>query len=201
MTRRTATARRQRGAALLAIVLITVLALLGYMLGLWQDDHREQVRRQASSAQLAAARDALVGYALREWCLAPTGGQTPWDRMPCPTTASDGTASHAPPACDHGSEQTGRWPWGSLGTGALRDASGSCLWYRLKPSQPSPGASDVVAELRAPGPTLPGQNRSGQDVAGCFTGPNAAAFIDDGNDEVLELRFAALQAAMTTCPP
>ncbi|MCK7592845.1 hypothetical protein [Pseudomarimonas salicorniae] len=197
---------RQRGAALLALVLLAVVGLVAFMLATFQNEHRPQKRQQTQQRHLAEGRDALVAFATQQWCSSPQPGQTPQWRLPCPAGAnSDGNALGA---CSSTARQTGRLPWRTLVTGPLRDAAAECLWYEREPNQvsPAPPPDTVVARVLAPGPALQGQSRPGSQNGACGNHGVAGDYIERTapppmpNDSILEIRYADLQQAATACP-
>jgi hypothetical protein len=197
--------RRQRGAALLALVLLVVLSLVTFMLAGLQNEHRPQKREQEAQVRLAQARDALISHATLEWCKDPQASESPQWRLPCPAApAADGTASNA---CSSASLQTGRLPWRTLGTSALRDEAGECFWYQREPNQafPPPTANTVVARVIAANAALPTQVRPGAQNDVCGDHPTIANYVEPAgdparNDAVLEVTYAALQLAENACP-
>lgn len=196
---------RQRGAALLAIILLAVLGLLTFIVAQLASEHRPQKRQQESQQRLALARDALVGYATRQWCAAPQAGQTPQWRLPCP--AGPTTDGVAVTGCSVSTPQTGRLPWRTLLTGPLRDDAAECFWYQREPSNvnPSPPADTVIGRIIAPGEILPGQARPGAQNGACGDHATSADYLEAvgnpaRNDVMIEVRYADLQLAETRCP-
>lgn len=147
--------------------------------------------RQAQSIEvLNRAKTALVAFAADN--TNRPGG------LPCPDRDGDGEAELS---CDRPEQRTGWYPWQTLKTGELRDASGAKLWYGLAGSfrndpnvainSLSSGelaivrrdagatqriASDLVAVVIGPGAPLPGQSRSGaasERVEAWLEGENA----------------------------
>lgn len=126
---------RQRGAmtlVLLALVGLAATTVVAYSLD--TDSLRSEQQRRTDQA-LAMAREALIGYALKDDNL--PGG------LPCPDTNNDGVAEGG---CGVGGTTTlGRVPWRTLGLPDLRDGSGERLWYALSPRfRNNPGYADAI---------------------------------------------------------
>ncbi|RMG29263.1 MAG: hypothetical protein D6721_06585 [Gammaproteobacteria bacterium] len=108
-------AARQRGAALLLVILLLVLGSLHFVLvsSGAHDVHREADR---AAAYLRRLREALVGHALETGCL------------PCPSP--DPTRGTAPARCPRPGDRDGYVPWQTLGVEAT-DPWGSVVRYRV----------------------------------------------------------------------
>lgn len=205
--RRPASPSAQRGAALLAIILLAVLGLVAFLLAGFLNENRVQKREQEAQVQLAQARDALVAFATRQWCVNPVAGESPQWQLPCPAGATDDGASAA--GCAVNATVSGRLPWRTLATGDLRDEAGECFWYQREPSQvaaPTGPPWPVVARVIAPGEPVGGQTRPGQQNAVCGNHPTQGDYLEaaadpDRNDIVLEITYQALRAAEIACPP
>jgi hypothetical protein len=122
---------RQRGAALLALLLVIALGGMWYL----------TTRLSAASGEVKAAnqrynaevlgrvKKALIGHVVLQ---ATKQGETDPGRLPCPEAAGNigtgldgataGTCMSSPPAI-------GRFPWRTVGIEMPRDASGEPLWY------------------------------------------------------------------------
>lgn len=128
--------------------------------------------------------------------------------LPCPEQSFFGSEGSESGSCGvRGASALGRLPWRSLGIAPLRDGDGECLWYAVSgtyKSNPGPdtlnpdamgqlrvidaagnvlagatAASRAVAAVIAPGPPLPGQDRT--PVAGtgeCGGNYASAAYLD-----------------------
>ena len=114
---------RQRGAALLILL---IMLMGGLAVALTQHGGvvlREQQRTQASLQALQTAKLALLAWSITH---ADTGGAAnarPGE-LPCPDYDNDGLEDAN---CAAG--LPGRLPWRTLGTEPLRDSSGELLWY------------------------------------------------------------------------
>lgn len=198
--RRTGAAARGRGQALIAaLLLITVLAA-GSLLAGGELRARAHARAHARSIEaLAAARAALIGYAIS---YADTHPGEDYGFLPCPDSGNSGSTPIG--ACGaRGTAAIGRLPWRTLGLPALRDGWGECLWYAVagsakhnpkplalnwdSPGQfrpldaeggPQPVAAGdalAIAVVFAPGPARAGQARPSGGGAGCGGSDSAAA--------------------------
>jgi hypothetical protein len=176
--------KRQRGAALLALVAvlcaITAAAAMAH------------VRRLARSGQdltgesraLALARDALRGQALLQRCADP--GRPLETLLACPETG--GPEGQAAASC---AGTTRGWlPWRSLGLPPLRDGSGTCLWMER---------DGLTARVIAPGAASAAQARAGDPArVACPGNADPAQYLDPADRSfALTLDVAALTVA---CP-
>jgi hypothetical protein len=174
-------ARRQRGAALLAMVAIFALGASWYLVSrLNAETGLAAATAKARNAQvLDKAKMALIGYVAAQ---AIKAGENRPGALPCPEAPSDfndsaneGTISYP---CTL--PKVGRFPWRSLGMDKLVDTSGEPLWYAVATgwagastvinsdcASPASGmacatgrltvdgvTNDVIALIIAPGPTL-----------------------------------------------
>jgi type II secretory pathway pseudopilin PulG len=117
-----AAARKQRGVALL-VVLVALGVLVGMLaIGFAGDLVRQNQGQQRTTDAQAQAKEALIGRAVSD------------DNRPgsllCPDTDDDGSAELFGVGGDCPS-YIGRLPWRTLGLTDLRDSSGERLWYAL----------------------------------------------------------------------
>ncbi len=129
MNRNSAGPHRQRGAALLVMMLGVILATATVLVVTVNVDALK-ARRQATSLDvLGQARDALLDYALVSAHLTPGGSHG----LPCPDIDATGGflegAAHTTACGAAGETVIGRLPWRTLGLPALKDGSSECLWY------------------------------------------------------------------------
>ncbi len=117
-----ASMRTQRGfAAITILTLVVVIALFSLTHQLNVAASANPSAREARSFEtLARAKSALIAFAA-ENANRPGG-------LPCPDRNGDGEAELT---CDRPEWRVGFFPWQTLRTGDLRDASGSRLWYAL----------------------------------------------------------------------
>lgn len=192
---------RSREQGLVTLLALLVLVSAGAFFLLRALNRAGQGPAAAETQQaLRAARDALIGYAVRypDTPGVPAGAGP--GRLPCPDTRVDAGepvgAADSPCALASGST-TGRFPWHTLDVPELVDGSGAPLWYAV--SDPhraflsaalgpdtrgalgldrcAPGGDDVVALVLAPGPALAGQVRepSGYAALSYLEGDNVSA--------------------------
>lgn len=180
---------RQKGAALLAMVIVFIMASSYAFITKLNANTRDYSRRSSSLPILNEAKAALIGYAVNYPL--DHAGRGP-GHLPCADIDNDGTAD-APCALAGPVNFTyGRFPWASLflKTGDLRDASGETLWYAVADNYRSnvaigpnsdtagnfsvDGNNDIVAVIFAPGSPLAGQDRSGGPL-------NIANYLEDDN--------------------
>lgn len=121
----------QRGAALMIMIVIMVVGVASILVGALSSSALQNARQEKTSAALAQAKDALIGYAI-------TYGDTNTGKahgyLPCPDTNNDGSANTNQSSTQCAVKNipvVGRLPWKSLGLPPLRDAHGECLWYAV----------------------------------------------------------------------
>ncbi len=199
--------RAQRGAVLMIMVAIMVTGLTTLLVRSLSIVDVRNERQAKTSAALAQAKDALIGYAI-------TYGDTHVGEvhgyLPCPDIDGkdiSGNLSEGSAKANCGSpnvSQIGRLPWRTLGLGPLRDGDSECLWYAVSGTyknsyktglmnwdtngQFQAYAADgtrldsnnnqVVAVIFAPGTARDGQNRSGSGAPICGGNYNAPAYLD-----------------------
>lgn len=206
--------RTQSGIVLVALAVIIGLAALLLVAKLTGNLTRASETDRRTVEALAQAKAALIGYAASypERSLDPANSSrfNPPGFLPCPDASpSISPEGNEDPSC--GATDTtaiGRLPWKSLGSAAIRDGAGECLWYAVSgnfKANPKTGllnwdsnalievlAPDgttllagstpnnrAAAVIFAPGGILPGQDRS--TVTGtdtCRGNYNAANYLD-----------------------
>lgn len=118
---------KQRGAALLVMLLITVTGVATALVGSLSSTALKNARQETTAAALAQAKDALIGYAASD-------PNRPGE-LPCPDFNNDGlitiTDDYAGSNCK---SLIGRLPWKTLKLPDLRDGDGEHLWYALSDS-------------------------------------------------------------------
>ena len=129
MNRNSAGPCRQRGAALL-LLLLGVIVAGATVLVVTVNVDALKARREANSLDaLAQARDALLDYVLVSPQLTPGGSHG----LPCPDIDASGGflegEAHVTACGAAGETVMGRLPWRTLGLHALKDGSSECLWY------------------------------------------------------------------------
>ncbi|MCX7960066.1 MAG: hypothetical protein N2653_00635, partial [Burkholderiales bacterium] len=150
----------QVGAALLALVAVIGLASSWMLVSRLNAEsaNLEAVRRQRNAEVLNRAKQALIGYVAAQ--AAKTFEDDP-GRLPCPEAAAffghaeyEGQSS---PYCTAGGiPAVGRFPWRTVGTEKLVDASGEPLWYVVASgwAKPSSTAHTVINSNCTTDPTL-----------------------------------------------
>jgi len=142
--------RRQRGAALFALLLVTVVGTLGYLLAVVTPVNRVVLEREHNARLLREAKDAVLGWAVTN--AADPGDPNP-GKLPCPEALGNFTQ---PPSANEGVMQgfcagaataAGRLPWRSLGIDKPYDASGEVLWYVVAPGWKRPNSTTPEAAL------------------------------------------------------
>ncbi len=178
---------QQKGAALLAFLILFIVVSSYTLVSKLNANSREYLRRGSSLSILNDAKAALIGYAIN-YPLDHVG--EPPGYLPCPDIINDGVAGGS---CSlAGGTSIGRLPYKTLELNELRDASGQRLWYAVSDNyknnpkvlselnSDSPGNfsvngnSDIVAVIFAPGPPLDTQDRAGAPLA-------VANYLDDDN--------------------
>ena len=168
---------RQRGAALLVVMLIFFLASISLLLSRADGLRSRVTADQTTSAALAQAREALIGRAVAD-------KERPGS-LPCPDFDDDGMAVNG--SC---SVTIGRLPWKTLDLPDLRDGEGNRLWYALANELRDNGAAppinptlaldlsldettNIAAIVFSAGPPLAGQNgRPSNDIDDYLDGAN-----------------------------
>jgi hypothetical protein len=171
---------QQRGAALLILLTIIVLAASYTLLKRLNRGPVAILQASDNAGVLGEARTALAGYALKS--------TTRPGELPCPDTDNDGYSNVAS-GC---SAYVGRLPWKTLGLGDLRDASGERLWYALDTAFDGATAinSDTAASLVLDGDTgrhyaalifAPGQPVLNTQARPPAAQNNVARYLEDDN--------------------
>lgn len=171
---------RQRGVALLVLMLLIFLAATTWMLGQSGATGARNRADEATAIAMAQAKEALIGRAAID-------DNRPGS-LPCPALDENGVSplligNDCP-------SYIGRLPWKTLRVGDLRDSAGQPLWYALAPAlrdddsaqpinsqQPVDltldGAPNIAAIIISAGVPLANQNgRPGNAVADYLDGSN-----------------------------
>lgn len=203
----------QQGAALIILMLVLILSAVTYLVGGLDPGTVTSSREKQTQAALAEAKAALIGDAVEKQG-STLSSSTPAVTLSNPdlgTGANEGDETANAGAIDYSA--IGRFPWRSLGTVALKDGSGECLWYAVSgrfktythTAMPlnwdTQGQIDVIDEkgnqlatnlaalVIAPGQVLAGQNRASGQVMYPQCGGNydAKNYLDtfDPNNAIL----------------
>jgi type II secretory pathway pseudopilin PulG len=197
---------KQHGAVLMIMLVIMIIGIAAILLSSLSSAALKTARKENTSAVLAQAKEALIGYAI-------TYGDTHSGQvhgyLPCPDNAGGNPEGSAEPVC--GTQDVsviGRLPWATLDLSVLRDGDGECLWYAVSgtyKNSPKTGlmnwdtdgqlqafSSDgtlltqpdnqVVAIIFAPGTAQSGQDHSGTTAPVCGGNYTATNYLD--NDTV-----------------
>ncbi|MHB9116935.1 MAG: hypothetical protein ACYC2R_01495 [Burkholderiales bacterium] len=192
MNRRTAPPR-QRGIALL--VMLTLLGMVGlfFVLGSLSRLSFQNERNSATSAVLAQAKEALIGYAASvAFSTGGCGANCPRPgELPCPDNWPLGSGNEGTPSSPCNSNAIGRLPWKTLGLPDLRDAAGERLWYAVSTryknnTRAFPLNSDTpgTISVRDANGTLLADASAGTGVAAVIVSPGAALTRQDGVNQV-----------------
>ena len=114
---------KQQGAALLIMLVILIIAVSAFLLKSLNLSSINNARQKTTSAALAQAKQALLGYAVSD-------NNRPGE-LPCPDVDNDGMVTLADYSGSNCASLIGRLPWITLGLPDLRDGSGERLWYAL----------------------------------------------------------------------
>jgi hypothetical protein len=167
-------AKRERGAVLLALLAVVMLAATWMLISQLNaaSGSIEAERTTRNSAVLQRAKLALIGYVAAQ---AVKANEDHPGALPCPEAAGyfDSTTQDGQAAGSCSLPKVGRFPWRTIGTDKLVDASGEPLWYVVSPgwaytsgtgpviNSNSTGqltvdgvANDAVALIIAPGPAF-----------------------------------------------
>ncbi|HYR06031.1 MAG TPA: hypothetical protein VEP71_05045 [Gallionella sp.] len=120
---------RQHGAALMVMLVVMIMGIVAILVGSLNSSALQIERDKKTTAALAQAREALIGYAI-------TYGDThPGEvhgYLPCPDNDGVNPEGSAEPSCGSKNiSMLGRLPWKTLGLPPLRDGDGECLWYAV----------------------------------------------------------------------
>ena len=167
---------------MLALALGSGLVTIGWLEAAARSAHA--ARR--TEAALAAARDALIGYAV-SYPDQHSGRHGP-GYLPCPDTNGNGS-----PNTPCRRKSLGRLPWRRLGLHDPRDGAGERLWYALADNFRAnghkhrplngetaaelvlDGRTGIAAVIVAPGPPLPFQDRARDRF-------DPARYLEGGNE-------------------
>lgn len=181
--------KNSRGAAILIFITIIMLATTTLLVTELSVNDRQQLRTSDTVDALSKARQALMGYALRQ--------ATP-GTLPCPDTTGDGVQNAAGPNCQ---QQLGLLPTRTLNLPELTDATGAKLWYAVSLDYVSSAAAlknssaittmaldtrPVAAVVIAPGTTIGTQGRRSLVITDFLEGVNADANLDDYQNTISE---------------
>src|SRR5688572_20850283 len=119
----------QRGfGGVVILALIAGLAATAGLFTFYRTDGAKTGSERATANALAAAKTALIAYAVSRG--EPTGTARPGE-LPCPDTDAPGSAGYgwANTPCRTTASLMGRIPWKTLGIPEPKDGVGETLWY------------------------------------------------------------------------
>ncbi|MGW8392078.1 hypothetical protein [Pseudoduganella sp. HUAS MS19] len=120
---------RQRGAALLTLLLVATVALAAVLLSAFGGSGIERAREQRTHALLAQASEALIGFAATHGRLPRPAASGP----PGPAAGDGGSGRERSAPCTSEADCTGLLPWMDLGLPAA-DHWGRQLRYSVTPA-------------------------------------------------------------------
>lgn len=172
----------QRGAAFLILVMMLAIAAVSFIVIAAPGESNQLAAAQKTAQALAAARDALIGFA------ASVPDSDRLGDLPCPATSY--ATGDAGSICNTAASRIGYLPWRKLGLPDLRDGSGAPLLYAVSNGFKNNARTGIlnsdtagdftvagenaIAIVFAPGSPIGSQDRN----AGTF---NVANFLELGN--------------------
>jgi hypothetical protein len=219
MPRRRHPARaRQQGLALLFLLVIATLGSLSLYLSNLSPVIQDNLRRQRTDFALREARDSLIGYSLRLRDLQRAqdpdalndDDKMPYGLMPLPDLGStrngnvgcttEGCEANTPAGISYDVNGVlptllGRFPWKSLGSQALRDGHGECLWLMVSSLHLNKRTSIVA------GPAINGDTLGQLDIV-TANGTNALLrILAQGGDADLRAHERPIAIVFSPGPP
>ena len=143
-------ARRQHGAALLALVAVIMLGGIWWLLYAMQPANRVVLERDHNAKILLEAKQAVLGWVAKN--AADTADWNP-GKLPCPealgnfTVATSANEGVMQGFCAGAATAVGRLPWKSLGIDKPYDVTGEVLWYVVSPGWKVPNNTAPEAPL------------------------------------------------------
>ena len=205
--------RKQSGVVLLTVILVILAATSFTLLRALNSSVRAAGHdRAATHAVLAEAKLALIGYALSFPERSSDADAGP-GRLPCPdidftNTPGDPVLGSADSCALASGTETGLFPWYTIDTNEMRDASGARLWYAVSdafrsnaggivnsdtadvafPMRVDDSNDEIVAVIIAPGPAL-GQQTRGYSRAQIY---DPAQYLEGENASTGDNLFSAV---------
>lgn len=152
--------KRTRGSALIALLAILGVGLAVLLVGTLTRAYQRLQHDSQTTAAIAQAKDALIGYAATYRDRNTNTELTVFGYLPCPDMGrSTEEGLEDPSGCintDKDISVIGRLPWRTLGLPPLRDGNGDCLWYAVSGNfknnvQPKPPLLPISGDpLRTP---------------------------------------------------
>lgn len=138
---------RQRGQAMLALLLLLGIALSVFVYNAVDPTHAAVRREAKTQAAMKEVSDALIGWSVQRTSSGTLPNARPGE-LPCPDLNNDGFEDGS---CVAGA--LGRVPWKTLGIPEPKDEAGETLWYavagpfRIWNMNPNPINSDTRGDL------------------------------------------------------
>jgi hypothetical protein len=138
-------AKRQKGIALLALLAVIMLAASWFLLRQLnvESGRMAAVKQNRNAEVLNRAKLALIGYIAAQ---AIKAGENNPGALPCPEAAGyfDNPTQDGQTASSCTLPKVGRFPWRTIGTEKLVDASGEPLWYVVGPGWAYSGTNPTI---------------------------------------------------------
>jgi hypothetical protein len=144
--------RRQKGAAILAFMLIIVTFSSYILIKRLNAAAINNARQARTTEALARAKQALIDYAVTFYDLDPVNNAGRFGVLPCPDMSSTPPPGTPPEGAQHGNCEVrhaaaiGRFPWKAFGIEPPRDGYGECLWYVVSGNYKENPAGDMLNE-------------------------------------------------------
>lgn len=124
------TIEKQKGAALIVLVLAFIMATSVLVISNYSIDRGKIAYEKRTTEALALAKEALVSYAVT---FHDNNAAGLMGFLPCPEFTSSPTEGESIGTnCGNQYDSyLGRFPWKSLGVKPIKDGSGNCLWYAV----------------------------------------------------------------------
>jgi hypothetical protein len=199
-----ATARRQRGIALLLVMAVIAMGGTWYMVSRLNrlSLNHSAADRIYNAEVLSKAKQALIGYVVAQ---ANKPGENNPGALPCPeapgsfndASGNDGKVNSA--GCSL--PAVGRYPWRTLGTDKFVDAAGEPLWYVVSPGWAITGVgantvinSNSVGQLNLDGVAYTTQ-AAGDTVVALLIAPGPAIYTTCNGTGVSQVRSPTANVA------
>lgn len=171
---------RTKGAALLVMLLVAVLAFSTFLTASLAKRNLEVARQEKTLEALAHAKQALIAWSVTQGDIGAGTYRRP-GTLPCPDRNFFGSADsgYASGSCSMAGETSiGRLPWRSIGMGVLHDAEGELLWYAVSDSFRRPNNLN--------------NNAINSDTKGTLLlyGPDGSTLLTPSGDELAAIIFA-----------
>jgi hypothetical protein len=165
---------RQKGLALLILVIVILLAVATYLLSDLSITQIKVERTKKTYMALKKAKQAVIGYAVT-YVDKDLNNEGKYGVLPCPETFFNGNDGNMAGSCNAQNLNDVEWlPWRSLDLPTLKDESGTCLFYAVSGTYKNGGSqADMINEdsigmfqiVDSAGSILQGANIEDQVVA------------------------------------